>query len=127
MVATGVWARADERNEVMPRHVCKGDTVMITAGSHKGKTGEVMRVIPKKEQVIIKGINLRTKHLKPTRLNPQGGIITKEAPIHVSNVSPVVDGKPTRVRFETRDDGSKVRVAARGGKVLGTLRGPRNK
>jgi large subunit ribosomal protein L24 len=82
-----------------------------------------MRVIPDKSQVIVKGLNMRTKHLKPTRINPQGGIITKEAPIHISNVSPVVDGKPTRVRFQTRDDGSKVRVAVKGGKVLGPVRG----
>lgn len=109
----------------MPAHVRKGDTVMITSGSHKGKTGEVVRVDPTDQKVIVKGINLRTKHMKPTRINPQGGIITKEAPLHWSKVSPVVDGKPTRVRFETRDDGSKVRVAVIGGKVLGTVRGPR--
>lgn len=107
----------------MPRHVKKGDMVMVTSGLHKRKVGEVVRVLTKSDQVIIKGLNLRTKHLRPTRLNPQGGIITKEAPIHISNVSPVVDGKPTRVRFETRPDGSKVRVAARGGKVLSTVKG----
>ncbi len=106
----------------MPRHVRKGDTVVVTAGSHKGEVGEVMRVLTDKDRVILKGINLRTKHLKPTRINPQGGIITKEAPIHISNVSPVVDGKATRVRFETKSDGSKVRVAAKGGKVLGVVR-----
>lgn len=109
----------------MPAHVRKGDTVMITSGSHRGKTGEVVRVIPKDSRVIVKGINLRTKHLKPTRINPQGGIITKEAPLHMSKVSPVVDGRPTRVRFQTRDDGSKVRIAARTGAVLGTVHGPR--
>jgi large subunit ribosomal protein L24 len=107
----------------MPKHVRKGDTVIVTSGDHKGQIGEVMRMIPKDDTLIIKGINLRTKHLKPTQLSPQGGIITKEAPIHISNVSPAVDGRASRVRFETRDDGSKVRVAARGGKVLGTVRG----
>lgn len=116
----------------MARHVRKGDTVIITAGSHKGQIGEIIRIItdrdrPGNERVIVKGINLRTKHLKPTRINPQGGIITKEAPIHISNVSPVVDGKPTRVRFETRPDGSKVRIAVRGGKVLGEVRKARAK
>jgi large subunit ribosomal protein L24 len=111
----------------MPAHVRKGDTVMVTSGSHKGKVGEILRVIPKDQRVIVKGLNLRTKHLKPTRMNPQGGIITKEAPLHISKVSPVVDGKPTRVRFQVRDDGSKVRVAARGGKVLGTVHGPAKK
>lgn len=107
----------------MAKHVRKGDTVVITTGSHKGKVGEILRVIPDKDQVIIKGLNLRTKHLKPTRISPQGGIITKEAPIHISNVSPAVDGKPSRVRFEKRTDGSKVRIAVKGGKVLGEVRG----
>ncbi len=106
----------------MAAHVRKGDQVMITSGDHKGKVGEVMRVIPKSDKVLVKGINLRTKHVKPTRVNPKGSVITKEAPLHMSNVSPVVDGRATRVRFETRDDGSKVRIAVRGGKVLGTLR-----
>lgn len=110
----------------MPRHVRKGDNVIVTSGSHKGKTGTIMRVLngdsPIETRVIIKGLNLRTKHLKPNRLNPQGGIVTREAPIHISNVSPVVDGKPTRVRFVVKPDGSKVRVAARGGKELGVVR-----
>lgn len=110
----------------MAAHVRKGDQVMITAGDHKGKVGEVSRVIPGEQRVIVRGINLRTKHVKPTRTSPQGTIITREAPIHMSNVSPVVDGRATRVRFETRDDGSKVRVAVRGGKVLGVLRNKRD-
>ena len=109
----------------MARHVRKGDQVIITAGDHKGKVGEVLRVLTKTDRVVIKGINLVTRHMKPTRLNPQGGVLTKEAPIHLSNVSPVVDGKATRVRFETKADGSKTRVAVRGGKALGAVRGPR--
>lgn len=111
----------------MPRHVRKNDMVMVTSGEHKGQIGQVLRVIPSEDRVVVKGINLRTKHLKPTRVNPQGGVITREEPIHISKVSPVVDGKPTRVRFEIRPDGSKVRVAVRGGKVLGQVRGPRKK
>jgi len=107
----------------MARHVRKGDTVVVTSGGNRGKIGEIMRVIPDKDQVIVKGLNLRTKHLKPTRINPQGGIITKEAPIHISNVSPAIDGKPTRVRFQVQKDGSKARVAVKGGKVLGTVSG----
>lgn len=110
----------------MAAHVRKGDQVMITAGDHKGKVGEVSRVIPGEQRVVVRGINLRTKHVKPSRTNPQGTIITREAPIHMSNVSPVVDGRATRVRFQTRDDGSKVRVAVRGGKVLGVLRAKRD-
>lgn len=109
----------------MPKHVRRGDQVIVTSGDHKGTVGEIMRVDPDKDRVYIKGVNLRTKHVRPTQTNPQGGIITKEAPIHMSNVSPVVDGKATRVRFEVGKDGSKTRVAARGGKSLGQVRGAR--
>ena len=109
----------------MPKHVRTGDQVIVTQGSDKGKTGEVIRVYPKEDRVIVRGIAMRTKHLKPTQKSPQGGIYTKESAIHISNISPVVDGKPTRVRFEIKDDGSKVRVATRGGKELGVVRGPR--
>jgi large subunit ribosomal protein L24 len=111
----------------MPAHVRKNDMVMVTSGYYKGQVGQVLRVIPDDQKVVVKGINLRTKHLKPTRINPQGGVITREEPIHISKVSPVVDGKPTRVRFEVRPDGSKVRVAVRGGKVLGEVSGPSKK
>ena len=109
----------------MPKHVRKGDMVIVTSGDDKGRTGEVLEVINKSDRVLVKGINVRTKHVRPTQINPQGGIITKEMPIHLSNVSPVVDGRATRVRFESREDGSKHRVAARGGKSLGEIRGPR--
>lgn len=102
----------------MAAHVRKGDQVMVISGDHKGKTGEIIRVMPERDRVIVRGINLRTKHVKPTRVNPQGGIVTKEAPIHISNVNPVVDGRATRVRFVSKDDGSKARVAVKGGKEL---------
>jgi large subunit ribosomal protein L24 len=111
----------------MPRHIRKGDQVIITAGNDKGATGEVLRVITKTDRVVVQGVNVRTKHLKPTQQSPQGGLLRKEMPIHISNVSPVVDEKPTRVRFETKADGSKARIAARNGKELHTLRGPRKK
>lgn len=105
----------------MPAHVRKGDTVMVTSGDLKGQIGEVMRVDHDKSRVLLKGLNLVTKNLKPTQANPQGGVITKEAPLHISKVSPVVDGKPTRVGFRVEKDGSKVRVARRAGKDLKTL------
>jgi large subunit ribosomal protein L24 len=111
----------------MPRHVRKGDMVMVTAGNDRGVTGEVIRVMPKEDRVVVQGVNVRAKHLKPTQQNPQGGILRREMPIHISNVSPVVDGQPTRVRFETKADGSKSRVAVRSGKELHSLRGPRKK
>jgi large subunit ribosomal protein L24 len=107
----------------MPRHIRKGDIVIVTAGNDKGATGEVLRVLTKEDRVVVQGVNIRTRHMRPSAQRPQGGLIRKEMPIHVSNVSPVVDGKPTRVRFEKRADGTKVRIAVRGGKVLHTLRG----
>ena len=111
----------------MPRHVRKGDQVIVTTGSAKGQVGEIVEVDTKYDRVLVKGVNLRTKHVKPTRTAPQGAIIQKEMSIHISNVCPVVDGKPTRVRFVTKADGSKVRVAAKGGSELGVVHGPRKK
>jgi large subunit ribosomal protein L24 len=111
----------------MPRHVRKGDNVIVTAGNDLGATGEVLRVLPKQNRVVVQGVNVHAKHMKPSQANPQGGIIRREMPIHLSNVSPVVDGKPTRVRFQAKPDGSKVRIAVRTGKELHTLRRPRKK
>jgi large subunit ribosomal protein L24 len=105
----------------MARHIRTGDTVIINSGALKGATGEVMRIDTKRDRVYIKGVNLRTKHMKPTRINPQGGVITREAPVHISNVNPVAEGKPTRVRFETDGQGKKTRVAVRTGKPLPVL------
>lgn len=103
----------------MPTHVRKGDLVAVRSGKSRGQQGKILRVIPKKDQVIVEGVNVRVKHLKPSQQNPQGGRIHKEMPIHISNVSPVSDGRPTRVRFETREDGSKVRVSVRTGEPIG--------
>ena len=107
----------------MARHIRKGDSVIVTAGEAKGQTGVIKEVLTKTDRVIIEGVNMKTTHQKATQRNPQGTVLQREAPIHMSNVSPVVDGKPTRVRFETKKDGSKVRVAVRGGKELGVVRG----
>ncbi len=97
---------------------------MVRTGNDRGKSGKVLRVDPDKDQVTVEGINVRFRHVKPSQKNPQGGRIQKEMPIHISNVQPISPstGKPTRVRFETKPDGSKVRVAVRGGDVLSTLR-----
>ncbi len=102
----------------MPKTIRKHDSVIIISGSHRGKTGEVVQVMHDKDMVVVQGVNLRTKHMKPTRVSPRGGIVTKEAPLHISKVSLLDDGKPTRVRFQVRDDGTKVRVSARSGKVI---------
>ena len=97
----------------------KGDTVVVLSGKDKGRTGEVTRAMPKEGKVIVSGINVHARHRKPSQLNPQGGIERKEAPLHISKVA-IADpksGKPTRVRFETRD-GKKVRVAAKSGELI---------
>lgn len=108
----------------MPQHVRQGDLVMIIAGNERGKTGKVLRVDAAAGRVWIEGRNLRSKHVKPSQANPQGGRIEKEMPLHISNVQPISPSanKQTRVRFETRKDGSKVRVAVKGGDVLSTLK-----
>jgi len=95
----------------MPRHIRTGDTVMVTSGNDKGAVGEILRVLIKKDRVVVKGVNVRSKNIKPSQTNPKGGVIKQEMPIHMSNVSPVVEGKPARLRFETQKDGAKVRIA----------------
>ncbi len=109
----------------MARHVKRGDQVIVTAGNDRGKVGEILSIDTGRDRVVVSGINVRKRHVKPTQTRPQGGIIEQEMPIHISNVSPVVEGKASRVRFQTREDGSKVRVAVRGDKELHVLRGPR--
>ena len=102
----------------MPRHIRKGDTVMVRSGNERGATGEVLRILTKANRVVVQGVNIRAKHLKPSQANPQGGIERSEAPLHVSKVAIAgADGKPTRVRFATRD-GKKVRVAKTTGEVI---------
>jgi large subunit ribosomal protein L24 len=97
----------------------KGDQVVILSGKDKGRTGEVVKAMPKDSKVIVSGINVHARHRKPSQTNPQGGIERKEAPLHVSNVA-IADpktGEPTRVRFEERG-GKKVRVAAKSGELI---------
>lgn len=97
----------------------KGDTVVVLSGKDKGRTGEVTKALPKEGKLIVSGINVATRHRKPTQANPQGGLERIEAPLHASKVA-IADpktGKPTRVRFETKD-GKKVRVAVKSGEVI---------
>jgi large subunit ribosomal protein L24 len=97
----------------------KGDKVVILSGKDKGKHGEVTRSMPKDGKVVVAGVNIVTRHRKPTQDNPQGGLERSEAPLHVSKVAleDPKTGKPTRVRFEVRGD-KKVRVAARSGELI---------
>lgn len=113
----------------MPRHIRKGDEVIVNAGEFRGQTGTVVRVLTKESRVIVKGPGIRgiVRTIKPTRVNPQGGQVEVDRSFHMSNVNPAVDGKPSRVRFQVKKDGSKVRVAARGGAELGKVHGPRER
>ena len=96
----------------------KGDRVVVLSGKDKGRTGEVVKAMPKEGKVIVSGINVHARHRKPSQTNPQGGIERAEAPLHMSKVAiATADGKPSRVRFEVRD-GKKVRVAAKTGELI---------
>ena len=97
----------------------KGDRVVVLSGKDKGKHGEVLRALPKDSKVVVAGVNVISRHTKPSQADPQGGIKRSEAPIHVSKVA-IEDpktGKPTRVGFRI-EDGQKVRVAKRSGEVI---------
>jgi large subunit ribosomal protein L24 len=102
----------------MPLHVKKGDKVQVISGKDKGKQGVILAAFPKESRVLVEGVNVVKKHSKPSQANPQGGIVSMEAPIHVSNVMPLdpKTGVPTRVGYK-EVDGKKVRVA-KSGEVL---------
>ncbi|MFK8251034.1 50S ribosomal protein L24 [Ancylobacter terrae] len=103
----------------MAAKIKKGDKVVVLAGRDKGRTGEVFEVIPKENTAKVRGVNLVKRHQRQTA-NQEGGIISKEAPIHLSNVAIAdpKDGKPTRVGFLVQADGTKVRVAKRSGEKI---------
>ena len=97
----------------------RGDTVRVISGKEKGKRGEVQKVIPKDNRVVVRGVNIRTRHARPTQQN-QEGLYTFEAPLHVSNVM-LVDpdsGEPTRVGSRFTDSGEKIRVSKKSGKGI---------
>ncbi len=97
----------------------KGDQVIVLAGGDKGKTGEVVRVIPSKNRAVVQSLNMIKKHTKPSATSPQGGIVEMEAPIHISNLA-LVDpetGKATKVGYKMEDD-KKVRFAKKSGKTV---------
>jgi large subunit ribosomal protein L24 len=97
----------------------KGDKVVVLTGKDKGRSGEVLSVQPKDDTAIVRGINIIVRHQRQTQAQ-EGGLIRKEAPIHLSNIALAdpKDGKPTRVGFQTQADGKKVRVAKRSGEVI---------
>lgn len=101
----------------MPKmKIKKNDTVIILSGDEKGKTGVVKKALPRESKVVVEGLNMVKRHTKPSKTTP-GGIVSKEAAIHVSNVALVKDGKATKVGYKTVD-GKKVRVARKTGDVI---------
>ena len=102
----------------MAAKIKKGDKVVVLAGRDKGKAGEVIQVNPTEARALVRGVNMVQRHTKPQGVN-EGGIIAKEAPIHLSNLAIAdKDGKATRVGFKTLEDGRKVRFAKRSGEVI---------
>ena len=103
----------------MAAKIKKGDKVVVLTGRDKGKTGEVFQVMPKETRALVRGINLVKRHQKQSA-SQEAGIISKEAPVHLSNIALIdpKDGKPTRVGFKVLEDGRKVRVAKRSGDLI---------
>lgn len=101
-------------------HVRKGDTVKVIAGNSKGKTGKVLEVQPAKYRAIVEGVNVVSKHIKPSASNPNGGIDKTEASIHLSNLMVVdpLSGQPSRVGRKADDNGKLVRYAKKSGEVI---------
>ena len=96
----------------------KGDTVEVVTGKDKGTQGEVDKVFPKSNKIIVHGVNTASKHSKPSRANEQGGIIEKDMPLNASNVMLVHKGKTVRIGYKINDDGTKVRIARPSGEEV---------
>ena len=99
-------------------HIKKGDTVHVNSGEDKGKTGRVLQVLVKEQRAIVEGVNMVSKHTKPNAQNPQGGIVKKEATIHISNLNLVEKGIPVRVGRKRNEDGKLVRVSKKTGNEI---------
>ena len=100
--------------------IVKGDTVLVVSGDDRGKTGRVLKVLHDKQRVLVEGVNFMKRHTRPTQQNPQGGIVEREAPVHLSNVMPYdpKSERGTRVRSRVLSDGTRVRESAASGEVL---------
>jgi len=96
----------------------KGDTVQVISGNEVGKSGRVIKIFPKKDKIVVEGLNMVKKHSRPTQENPQGSIMEKEAAIHISNVMFIAGGKPTRLGYKSLEDGRKVKYAKTSGEVI---------
>jgi len=104
----------------MAAKIKKGDYVVVLSGNDKGRKGEVLSVSPAEQRVVVKGVRLVKRHVKPSQMDPDGGIKSFEAPIHISNVAHIdpKDNVATRVGFKVLKDGKKVRVARKSGEVI---------
>lgn len=104
--------------------ICKGDTVVVIAGKEKGKSGKVLEVNRERQRVLIEKINMVKRHQRPNQQNRQGGIVEKEALLHVSNVmlADPKSGKPTRIGMKVQKDGTKQRIAKRSGEIIAVVR-----
>ena len=98
--------------------VKKGDTIQVITGNDTGKSGRVIKVYPNTNRIVVEGVNMVKKHARPTQDNPQGGIMEKEAAIHISNVMLIAGGKPSRIGYKTLEDGKKVKYAKSTGEVI---------
>ncbi len=101
-------------------HIKKGDIVIVNAGTSKGSEGRVLEVFPNKQRAIVEGVNMVSKHTKPNAENPQGGIVKKEAPIHISNLNlkDPSTGKPTRIGRRVAENGKLVRYSKKSGEEI---------
>ena len=108
------------RNRQKKLHVRSGDQVQVIAGNYKGARGQVLRAIPSKDQVVVEGVNMRKRHQAPSQANPEGGIITFEAPIHISNVMLIdpSNDEPSRYRNRIDADGTKERISTKSGNPI---------
>jgi large subunit ribosomal protein L24 len=103
----------------MAAKIKKGDTVVVLTGRDKGKTGEIVQMLPAENKAVVRGVNVVRRHTRQSAQS-EGGIISKELPVHLSNLALAdpKDGKPTRVGFQIKEDGTKVRVAKRSGDLI---------
>ncbi|NSW87498.1 MAG: 50S ribosomal protein L24 [Syntrophobacteraceae bacterium] len=101
-------------------HIKKNDTVLVIAGKDKGKSGKVLRVIPKKDRAIVEKLNMAKRHLKPSQQNRQGGILEREAPLHISNLKLICTKctDPTRVGYRILEDNRKVRYCKKCNEII---------
>jgi len=111
----------ERKNNKQPKlHIRKGDTVQVIAGDDKGKSGKVLELIPEKSRAVVEGVNIVTKHQKPSAGKPEGGIKKVEAPVHISNLMLIdpASGKPTRVGRKLNEKGKLQRYAKKTGELI---------